>query len=605
MQYFPWQTSANIQCFGGSVVLGVVFDKTRMSTPEGLLLAQGQLTCAVDGVVSRYRGDGPVDRYLTGEVAFAAAVLEAYRQHGVRFPEFLEGHYTACIADENANKLLVASSRTAFTPLYNYASRNLHFYCSQLGPMAACGVFAAKPDEDAIATILAYGELFEQETLVEGVASVETASVTEIAVGGEEATSRRYWDFRHHGPVLEGKSIQQYADTLCEVLSAAADRKSRMQGRVTIGLSGGYDSRLVAGLLAPRLKGMTAWTFGAENAADLAIAREISGQLGMNNHRQFGVDAADIADYGTMFASTVDGSVTTNWAFAESRKLSIRESADIALNGFEGDIYLAGSMTGGKYRAVKAWLKDRAKFGKSAPAPYLEWNRGPDELARFIGSGTKIKSIAGAGYWANLPAKTLEERALDDFAATMGNVPDWYHAEQWITEHRAQRYTLMSIISDRHYYADDSIFYDYDVLDYCATVPPRMRRGHRVYIRILRKLMPEIAIIANSNTGLSATTPQSVITTHKIASHLWGKLNKNVAAPITDTTALDANLWARSTLREFYGDLVRSPSLQSRPFWDGTGIARRFDEHQDNKVEFGGPLGMIANVELFLRRWVD
>jgi hypothetical protein len=32
---------------------------------------------------------------------------------------------------------------------------------------------------------------------------------------------------------------------------------------------------------------------------------------------------------------------------------------------------------------------------------------------------------------------------------------------------------------------------------------------------------------------------------------------------------------------------------------------RRFDEHQENKIKFGASLGMIANVELFLRRWVD
>ena len=605
MRLFPWQASAETTCMDGLVTVGVIFDGEKSANSNSLLCSDGHLTCAVEGVISRYNGEGDIAKFLAGEISYAAAVLAAYRKHGTRFAETLEGHFTAILVDEKSNTLIACSSRTAFTPLYEFVGNDHHFFCSQLGPMAASGVFRAEPNHEAIATILTYGELFERETLISDVSSIEPASIIEISTNINEVRRRRYWDFRNRGPVIEGKTIGQYTNILCDVLRAAAERNSHMQGQVVAGLSGGYDSRLVTGLLAPHLKSMTAWTFGTANAPDLSAAKKVASQLGISEHLLFGVEPEDIPAFAQDFASTVDGCNTTNWAYAQQRKMSLREHADIALNGFGGDAFLGGSMTGGKVRAVKAWLEDRAKFGTSAPAPYIEWNHGPAELARFIGSGNKIKSIAARDRWVNQPKKSLETRALEDFDATMGDVPDWYLAEQWITENRTQRFTLMSIVSDRYFFADYSLFYDYDVLDYCAAIPPHMRRGHRVYIRILKRLLPDIANIVNSNTGLPATTPQAIVTAHKIGSRLRQKLLKKRSSHVADTTSLDGNYWARTSLRSFYEDLVNDQSTRTRPFWNGEAIIRRFNGHQEGTLEFGNALGMIATVELFLRRWVD
>lgn len=605
MQLFPWQATADVACMGGLVTVGVVYDGEKQNSSNSLLRTDGNLTCAIEGVISRYTGDGDAAKYLGGDISYSAAVMAAYEQHGVAFPKYLEGQYSAVLVDETLKKLLVCSSRIAFTPLYEYVGDDEHFFCSQLGPMAASGVFRAEPDHDAIATLIAYGELFEQESLIAGVQAMEPASMVEISATDKKVQRRRYWDFRRSGPIIEGKTAGQYTDILCDVLTAAADRKSKMQGRVVAGLSGGFDSRLVTGLLAPRMTGMTAWTFGTENAPDISAAKEVARRLSITEHWLYGVDPADIPEFAADFATTADGCNSANWAYAHKRKLSLRDHADIALNGFGGDIFLGASMTGGKFKALKAWLEDRARLGRSAPLPYLEWNRGPRELARFIGSGNKIKTATDHEQWVNLPGKSLETRAFEDFDANMGNVPDWYYAEQWISENRAQRFTMMSIVSDRYFFADDSLFYDYDVLDHCATVPAKMRRGHRLYIRILKKLMPDIANVTNSNTGLPATTPQSIVTAHKIGSRLQQKLLRNRSSHVTDTTALDGNHWARTSLRGFYGDLVNDQSTRTRPFWDGEDIVRRFNEHQKGALNFGNELGMIATVELFLRRWVD
>jgi asparagine synthetase B (glutamine-hydrolysing) len=519
MGLFPWLASESIAFKAGRLTMGVVYDRERKH-PGDVLVRAGDIGCVIDGRIIRARNSAGSKAPSLTSGSYAEAVIAMYQRYGEDFASVLEGQFTVVLFDARKEKLIICTSRTAFTPLYEYHANDMHLYCSQLGPMAKSGHFDAEPDVDAIGTMLAYGELFEQETLVKHVSAIEPASIQVVSTQDGSMSKHRYWDYRRHGPIAPNKSMREYGDILCDVLSSAADRRTRTDIRAFTSLSGGYDSRLVSGLMAGKIPELGAWTFGMEGDPDLPSAREVASRANLRPHLIYGVFPETIPEYAEDFVSSVDACNTTNWAFAKSRKEDLRKHADIVFNGFGGDAYLGGSMAGGKYRTTKAWIINRAQLRQDAPAPILEWNHGPDEFARFVAFGNKISDTTGRDPWFQAPSCSLQDRAYEEFSQSFGDVPEWYLAEQWLLENRTQRFTLMSIISDRFYFEDDSLFYDYDVLDYCGSVPPRMRRGHRLYIQIIKRLIPNLAPIANSTTGLAATMPPALVTAHKIGSRL-------------------------------------------------------------------------------------
>jgi len=201
-----------------------------------------------------------------------------------------------------------------------------------------------------------------------------------------------------------------------------------------------------------------------------------------------------------------------------------------------------------------------------------------------------------------LPLADLVQHELE---TTMRSVPLEYRAEQWIHENRGRRWTMMGIVSDRHFYGDGCLFYDYDVRDACFAIPPRHRRGHRAYIMVMNRLLPHIASIDYGNTGLPATTPAWKVAAVKAGRKARDRLSFGKRQRFVPTTGTDFNGWARTSLREFYGELIRSESLRGRAFWDGKGIGALFDAHLRGEINCGHELGLVATAELFQRRWID
>jgi asparagine synthetase B (glutamine-hydrolysing) len=594
MTVFPWQRAHYEEVAPGRVFLGVVLRDDAPATRARYWHREDDLSCAVDGYITNTHGDGEVARRLAaGEYAGAAST--AYRKYGYEFPAQLGGQFSVVLHDAARRQVIVGNGRYGFAPLYRHSRHDNHLFASLLGPMAACGLFDPVGSAEEIASFLTFGQSFGRQTIVRECEVLDAATTLLIPLEGGEPTERRHWDFGRIGPRRVDTPLRRQVDDVCDALNAAADRIAQRGGRVVSGLSGGYDSRLVTTLAARRDPALRAWTFGSEDSRDITAARLVCRALGID-HLTYPIRPDTIPEYAALFVTTTNGAMGVNLGVGLERRQDLRERADLVLNGNAGDAILGGSMLGPRPATLKAWARYRLGRGPRAASPWLERNRTDLDAALYLNAKYGHRSrLDGLGACV---APDFTESVRAEFAAAYGQVPMEYRVEQWIFQNRVRRWTILGIQSDRPFYADDSPFYDHAMFETALAIPPALRRGHQAYVGVFKRLVPNVADIVCGNTGLPASTPGWLVTASKISRRVTDRTH-----PLS--TGGDPDAWVRAELRDFYADLVASPTLLARPWWDGQGVRRLFEAHQRGEGNYAHELGLIAAVEIFARQWLD
>lgn len=600
MAVLPWQRSRVLPARKEGIWLGAIANSSEEPTLRRFAFQSESLSVVTYGRLGAVPSHAGVDG-LVRSGNYAEALGLAYREFGAEFAAHVEGQYAVLLHDGAADRLVAATSRDGFAPLYLARQGEIRLFGSLLGPLAAVGLAHPELDAEAVATFLAYGQVMGRQTIVAGVRALDPATSLIVDLAAGCARGRRYWDFSAVPERRDDWSLERHVDDVCGLVIAATERMMQRPGRYVAGLSGGLDSRLVAGMAARHRADLKAWTFGDPGAADLRVAQQVCARLGLE-HLIFPPRPQAVPETADLFTTTVDGSVSCTYAFSLLRCRELREHADVVLNGYGGDAILGDTLLGPKAANVKAWLRYKAGRGPRVAHPRLEDNRSAEDIARYVesiyGKPSRLTELLSS------PPPPLWQTVLQSCQAELAAVPPEYRAEQWIHQNRGRRWTMMGIVSDRHFFDDGCLFYDYELIDRCFAIPPRWRRGRRVYSQVLQRLLPQLAEIDYGNTGMPAATPAWRLTAGKIARRLSARL-RGRQPHFIPTTGTDFNGWARTVLRDFYGDLAASASFLSRSYWDGRAVRALFESHMRGEVQAGSELGLAATIELFSRRWID
>jgi hypothetical protein len=599
MALFPWQEPRLLGIPERNAVLGAVIHTDRPGDPEGCVAREGGLACVVEGHLVRTRSDCGAEALIAAG-AYARAAMAAYRKLGEDFAAHLEGSFTLLLMDETRGRLYAANGRVASTQLYRHEDVNALVYGTMLGPLAACGAFAPRPDPEGVGHMIGIGQVLGDESVVEGVEALPggTLAVHDLSTG--ERRVEPYWTFGDIDPAGTGRTYGQHLKRVTDTLVAASERITRLPGRYVAGLSGGLDSRLVAGLAARHRPDMKTWTFGGEGASDVRVAGLVSDVLGAE-HLRFPLSAERVPENAALYATTVDGCCTVDFAHGLDRCLALREQADVVLNGYAGELYLGGAVLGPILKLVKKNLKSLKFSGPDVVNPRLSRNRTAAQVAGY--AGMKYATQTRLAAYLTRPPRPPLERVREEIAAMDGVVPMSLRGEYWIHLNRGLRWTMMGIISDRFYFGDASLYYDYDVIEAGLATPHRFREDNRIYIDVIRTLLPELGRVENSNTGFPADTPPGRLLLLRTLDFARRKLR--LAPPRTNTAGSDLDAFTRTVCRDFYTGLFRDGRTRGRDLWDGEGLNRLLDDHMAGRIDAGREPGILAAVELFLRQWVD
>lgn len=597
MRLFPWQKGRAWAVAGGKVRLGVVVNAHDGDPLDRFGAQEGPLTCVVDGTVVRSREECGAEPLLAGQ-RYAQAVLAAYRAFGSGFASRLEGQYSVAIHDARTETVVVACDRHGLAPLFRWHGDEAWAYGSLLGPLAKSGLLPVQMDPEALVTLLKYKQLFCRQSLIRGVEIFDpaTAEIHDLASGSTE--KERYWHYGHMGGKAAGPSFAKRMDAVCDAFIAATDRSVSRPGPYSIGLSGGMDSRLVAGLALGKADGFFSWTYGTDDASDLRIARILAEKMGIpHDHVPVELDAT--ARHATDLATTTNGGRPLLDASQLERCHALLGKSNVHLSGYRGGLILGDTVMDIGVPHAARYARFRLGRGPRVSHPWLDALKTDEELALFYRDVGPGASRTGASLVPDADFD-IEKQASRMMSSDLAEVPAEYKLEQFTEEFGGGRHaTLLGILYDRHFYGDASVFYDYEVRDLCQSLPVAWRRNRRAYITAFRRLIPDLAAVEYANTGLPATMPHWRVGATKF-------LRRILKRDLPLSVGTDIQGWSRHPHVEgLLAEILTDPRTQQRPWWDGNLISSVFADHRTGRTSAAGELGTVATVELFARRWLD
>jgi asparagine synthase (glutamine-hydrolysing) len=181
-------------------------------------------------------------------------LLQAYNTWGDSCLRKLVGMFAFALLDPARQILILARDRMGVKPLYFSFTETYVVFGSELRVFSEFGPISKKINPLAVADFLTRGYIGEQHSILSAVQKVLPGELIQISMKDLQIERSIYWSpSSSYLPKVAYRSIDAAADALDEILVDAVSLRLVSDVPVGIFLSGGYDSSLVAAIVAKRL----------------------------------------------------------------------------------------------------------------------------------------------------------------------------------------------------------------------------------------------------------------------------------------------------------------------------------------------------------------
>ena len=418
-------------------------------------------------------------------------LLDRFVQGGASRLQHLNGRYDIAIWDHRARVLTFISER--FGANRHYALRRagaLHLACE----VKALAVFLdhIEVDPAGLASMLTFGYHIGDLTILKDVKCLPNACHLECQAGNGHLHIDRYWNYPFG--VLE--PIKGTEDELAEALHghlmSALKRQLRGVNKILLPISGGLDSRTMAGLLHQSgFSGeVLAYSYGQPSSRDVRYGRAIARKLG---YRHVAIPTPvdfvthSVAEDAWLFDA--EWSAELHWAVRFAyRDPSLGDTSDYhVLSGMFGDIVLGSDRF--NYRRKAGDIPLAADCLRTI---YYQLNQ------EYAPPGTVLNLFNAHG--ATVAEKTLNQIVYATLAPIAQLTP-FYALMRAEFEHRQRRHTGMvaqCIERDRRTLTP---FLDTEVIEFALRIPYDAFYEKKLYAQMIRKHLPGVAAIPYAGTA--------------------------------------------------------------------------------------------------------
>lgn len=369
------------------------------------------------------------------------------------FPSLLHGGFAGFVWDESIDTGALFTNHFGTRFLYYYYAERLGttFFASSLSDMAIMLRFAQiEPSLDTTAaySILSFGYMFDDRTLIEGVRKLE-AGHSLIVKPGKKPESHRY--FTYDNETIHTNSLDNLIDGFYERMAYAVRQgfeKDLEYGYQHVSLlSGGLDSRMVL-FFAKKLgyENILTLTFGQSGCADERIASSISHDLGCDHLFRH-------LDGGGFLSRSIDDCVKAN----------------------DGMIIYAGSA-----HALSSYqMLDWKRFGLLHNGNLADASQGD-----YVETETHIRPSAEEWAYSKRFLPRIEE-AVNDALSRYPN------HEAFAIATRGSNAIVNGSLSAQGFTETDEPFLHPDLAGWAAGIPPKFKKGEYLFLSMIEKYFPE------------------------------------------------------------------------------------------------------------------
>ena len=418
---------------------------------------------------------GPSHEHASGSAA--GTCLALFERCGDAFAKRLNGQFNVVLYDKRARRVTIFNDRLAYRPLYYSHENGILLFALEKKAIFAARRRSPEFDPMGVLEFFAFGHNLEDRTVFQGIYAIPQGAVLHIDSNG--VRTRQYWRpaYSRSGPTQLTESAEELGQRLCRATAVRADGPRRCG----IFLSGGLDSRAVAGALATVRTDVTAFTFGGEDSAEVRYAREIADRLGFQ-HRRLSYQGVSHNEALPRIVWRTECAIPFNQTLSTEQHRYIHPDVQVMFNGHFGD-----ALTGGHI----------------LPQQFLA--RGPDSLAAHILAKRTLMQLPGL-------RQVFDRRFLDEaypemFDAVRRTLRSFEETRKpllynlWDMTVRQRRFTFSSPAVDRYLFEQITPFVDNEVVDWALRLPLRFLAGQRAYKRMIVQTFPTIADVPWTRTG--------------------------------------------------------------------------------------------------------
>lgn len=442
-----------------------------------------QETVAVDrvhlGIINQAKQpylacSGKVKVFFHGEIYNGQAtpsnplelIYSLYEKKGLNFASFLNGSFIIVIVDEDKDVVLIANDRLATKPLFCFNDGQALYFGPEMKSLFLVPSLKRKLNLPAVADFLANGHFIREHTLVEGLETVDGATVLKVTAGG--VTRHKYWEYNlEQGEPDRGEKY--YQETLTGLLRQAISSRLSVDSPYGVLLSGGYDSRAILGGYLEAKNGQKVYTISWGRKEDIPhsdcdIARRLAQQIGAD-HKFYELTAEEVIDNFRDFIFLGEG-VTR---FPESYQVFQRIRDD---------------------RGIKILLRGDECFGWKSHLVHDEetmfWALSLNAF-HTIGRYRRIFKPTCFDLFSQLDLETRHHVSAQCSAQNIHNRKDYFYLTV----------RLKNFINPLNYVKNFAVesfnpFLDYSLLDFVSTLPVKYRLDKALYKKTVIKMFPNL-----------------------------------------------------------------------------------------------------------------
>lgn len=492
----------------------------------------------------------------------------------------LRGHFALASLDAAAGRLILATDHFASRPLYLCRYDGVVYFASQLKGVLAAVERRWALNPYSVASMLSFGEMLGDRTLVDGIVTLPAATIRTFGPGAD--TSQRYWQYCYEAVrhLDWGAAVEATGQALSQAVGRALVHKQNP----AVPLSGGLDSRFILEL-ASKSSRPAAYTWGLPGCRDIQFAKMTSVLVGAR-HQIWYFEPGYLAEFGDRGSWITEGHTpVTNFHVLPFVDRIADQGHDAMLDGFAGDGLLGGNWVG------KGWLHS-SDFRQAAGALW-HWRR-----RAFCGGIERpllpefeaVTREAFTSLYLGYPGRTPMDRTM-----------------AFLLDNRVRRTTMCGTEIFRSRLPVWQPFTDVDVLQAFRHVPHAWRKRHRFYLAVFKAYALRTAAAPYQRTLLPARVPYGLTWLSLAAQRAWEELAVRIGLqrPFAGKAPSDFPGWFRGPLRDYLTAILASERCLERGILPADMVRRLLSDHLSGHFNNANIIGALLSLELFSRLFLD
>ncbi len=518
-------------------------------------------------------------------------ILSRFSELGDSCAVGLNGIFHFIVFNRASGELKIFNDKFGLQPVYFSKLPAGVVFGAEVKALLADTRIDKKPDYHSFGDFLHYGQILGDKTLFENIKLLKPASVLTIDLDSGKTSQKKYWHldtlFALDGQYDFNASPDQTVNLLVNSIRKNAGNKNLLG----LSLSGGLDSRGILAGLHGHTRGLNTYTLGLTGCADQKLAARMAEEA-KTEHAFIELGHAYLSDFEVMANDMItlsDGMYHPHES-TEMLALNYFKKADfkILLRGHGGEIAKAALAYPVMVRPEVSELKSENDI--------LDYIYNISNLVKRDVDCDKLFTGAFREIMKEAPRKSLSE-SCGRVAGRLSpaDVCIYYYINEHIRRQVVSSLDIFrSEVEIRMPYVDEAY------LKSLFQLPVKERNSGEIHYKLIKKCMPGLVKIPNSNTGAPLDAgPLRLFITDKFNS-LMKRFGVTGFRHYTEFQK-----WHRDVFRENSKKIIFSDRAKERRIYNMNYLHKIFDLHVAGNKDYGHLLGTIAGLELWFENFVD